>query len=473
MVLNRALVLNQDETAKSLQNLIENYENTTSGGWSKVREVFVTMLDVVDKSVTAFANFPDLATARRNVFGIIAAQIGDANIKLGQRAIEFGPFPRWLLRSNFINEIPTMRITIKGNIEEVANYLAKHYEEFFKAKGVSARLQRDGRFLQNFFRNHLLKLGNGTAEFTAYIAVNEERLIEGMNEEIAKSKKGKLKIANQNDAIRGSTTIVSDTVDGKQVDLKENMTVKEFEAAKEKGFVLENSKYNAQEIYRSDRFREKTSRTAKVALPAGASTMIAGLQISSLISANKELNRVMKGADNINIDDAIMVRTASLCATVDALGDAMIGLGELWPRLRNFSPILFSAESLLSKVIIKPLGILAGAFMSMMDATSAKRSLDSSQYGMAILFGISALANGVGAIAYGILSYAGGAALVAGATTVFIACIVIVVVIGIAIMLLSDDSLQKWLGRTLFGTDANQYPSLDVELKELELIAAA
>jgi hypothetical protein len=95
---------------------------------------------------------------------------------------------------------------------------------------------------------------------------------------------------------------------------------------------------------------------------------------------------------------------------------------------------------------------------------------------MAALYAVSAIANiGGAALLFGsMMGWFGTASATATATGVGIALVVIGIVVVFIIALCSDDAIEAWLGKCVFGTYAkeNQYHSLDEELSGLKAIQA-
>jgi hypothetical protein len=117
----------------------------------------------------------------------------------------------------------------------------------------------------------------------------------------------------------------------------------------------------------------------------------------------------------------------------------------------------------------KVLGAVAGFIVAFWDAMHLLEESAQANYGMAILYGVSAVL-GV-TIAVGTLGISALAGLTAWLPVLFVALVVIIVLIEI----FKDNKIQDWLERTLWGTyrdeykKADPYKSAEFELKQFEL----
>lgn len=108
-------------------------------------------------------------------------------------------------------------------------------------------------------------------------------------------------------------------------------------------------------------------------------------------------------------------------------------------------------------------GAAAGIIVAVTDYMHAKEEVSQGNWGLAVLYGASALTGGLLAIGLLLGFITGGVA---------IALLVVLVALAIVIELFKDNKIQDWLERTLWGIEGDEYRSMENEMKQLEVALA-
>jgi hypothetical protein len=125
------------------------------------------------------------------------------------------------------------------------------------------------------------------------------------------------------------------------------------------------------------------------------------------------------------------------------------GMSKLWEK------IIFEAG------VVKGLGLAGALIGAYWDGVHTLETAAKEQYGMAVLYGASALAGGVLAASLfalilkdiGLITSVG----VLGSTGLGLALLAIMAILAVGIAIFKDDDVQIWLGRCLFGNDEEKY----------------
>jgi len=345
-VLARALVTNQEKEAVEIDRIQAEIDAKSEADRAKLALDFMEKtINKAGEAVAALASDPDLLEARHSVLAMLTRQVGSGVVRIAQRAALLGPIPAWLLRMSYVTQMPLMRITVRGNVTEVAAYLAGYYARFFASRGIVVNNGGNGVHIQQNLEAMLRRAGRNNADFTAYVAVNDIGLAQDMQAAGQTGRGGVPNLADQRAAVRGNVEIVSDRMQsrgGQAFNLQESMPVEQFQRAIAHGQVVENSTLRIQEGLNVELYNQRTGAFTRERLPAAASILTAFLQLGILLSAERSLTQAVSSGDGVEISEARMLYAASYLGAVSAVGEGMGALGTFFPLSWPF----FNKESL-------------------------------------------------------------------------------------------------------------------------------
>jgi len=111
----------------------------------------------------------------------------------------------------------------------------------------------------------------------------------------------------------------------------------------------------------------------------------------------------------------------------------------------------------------KVAGAAAGIIAAFFDALHAREEFKQANWGMFGLYAASAATGTVLAVGLAAGLISGGVAIV---------LLIILVALAVIIELFKDNKIQDWLERTLWGIEGDQFGSMEVEMKQLEVAIA-
>jgi len=449
-VLSRAFVFNQDAFATAVESAVAQVGSEADlekqvNNWGKAISEVDALYDTAMKNTT-------LMSTRNDALSRLTGQVIGAALNLMDPAIAKGPVPKWLAKLGLAARMPIVKIELVGTVSEIADMLADHYAKFVKGA--------DKRLLRKSFELRLQKSYKkpGVQKITVYAGVDETKMANALK--------------NAGDSAQKTAAVSSNArlIPSWQRGLRQNqIPVSEFSSA---DAILMNKSPNTVEVFS----RSKT--TGKVVLPAAAGIITAGLNIWMLNSAGEVLLSTAKndGATPAQINEARASFVGVSALSLYGMSEAVETMAKAAPRLARFAPGLFVKYGTFLKFATRGVGAVGGGIIAVVDFKEAVKAVNNEQYGLAaayfltaasgivpaVLLAISVVAPILGFAAFGAAAYG-----LLSAAWVFWPLLIIALAGGILWMIFTDDDMEAWLGKCIFGKYSEKFRSLDEEVKGL------
>jgi hypothetical protein len=220
----------------------------------------------------------------------------------------------------------------------------------------------------------------------------------------------------------------------------------------------------------------QTPEALEAATSKGVLNTVLGMEVRlgvlTAILQGISLSKAMADEDTAMAHETQEVRWKLRAAWTGLAGTitetTMIAVGKMPPLTLRATQGLTGAKILLGGAnVLKWAGRLAGAaagiIVAVTDFMHFAEERRQGNWGMAVLYGLSAVAGGVLAVGMLLGFITGGLAIV---------LLVFLVALAVVIELFKDNKIQDWLERTLWGIEGDKYGAMDVEMKQLEAAVA-
>jgi len=214
----------------------------------------------------------------------------------------------------------------------------------------------------------------------------------------------------------------------------------------------------------------------RVVLPAAAGVVAGALNIWMLNSAGEVLSNTMKndGATPAQINEAHASFFGVSALSLYGMSEAVETMAKAAPGLARFAPGLFVKYKTFLKFSTRGLGAVGGGILAVMDIKEAEKARANKQNGLAAAYFLTATAGAVpavllltsvGAKIAGFAAFSAAAYGLVG--TLFWPILIVALAGGVLWMIFTDDDMEAWLGKCIFGKNSEKFRSLEEEVKGL------
>ena len=497
-VLSRSLFQNQDDIGEEVKMALSESKSLTISSivaesahdnepvnqwkfWAKVlgrveKAVKETLKgtpgEIADlhKKIGNIGTIADLWEATKTVTARLTAQFSAAVVNLSQKAATELLLPAWSVKLGCAGHIPVIRLELEDDIQRAVNYASEHY-----VNAVPKNLKMNKREIYNFFQE---KMEEAKAEAlknkmkaVVYVIPNETA-IQQRTQLATDSGSGHMSYK----AITENTRIVPE---GRLKNKINYYNLHMIQSHYGEGRWVEF--YNPDNIARTEaqvaNAENRIAKAVEAKVSPTAGILTGALQLGVLMgSISKTIDAVGTGQGDKS-REACAVLFATLLSSIENFGKGMEGLAAYYPGLteRRFMGVYwFDKNKPFLRYWAKGFGVAGGAVMGVIDSIHAYKTYEKGQIGMAILYGLSAVANfGGAAVLYATTFCTLATRAMLSAIFFGIGFVIIGLAAMVAIAIWKDDELQEWIGRCILGKDKDTFETLSKEMNELKKLQAA